>query len=414
MVGLGYIGLPTAVVFALRGVNVLGLDVNARAVETVNRGETHIVEPGLDDALRRVVEAGHLRATTTPEPADAFLIAVPTPFRHDSGGHDPDLSYVEAAARAIAPVLKPGDLVVLESTSPVGATEAMAAWLAQERPDLTFPQTHGEGSDIRVAHCPERILPGHALTELVSNDRIIGGMTPACATRARTLYKLAVEGDCIETDARTAEMAKLTENSFRDVNIAFANELSLICDRLGINVWELIRLANRHPRVNILQPGPGVGGHCIAVDPWFIVAQAPEEARIIRTAREVNDAKPEWVLAKVHQAVAEHAAETGRPARIACLGLAFKPNIDDLRESPALAIATRLAGIYPGQVDVVEPFITDLPAALAGRAGLIPSGQAAQTADVLVLLVDHSDFRAMPVPRRAGLRLIDTRGVWTG
>lgn len=414
MVGLGYIGLPTAVVFALRGVNVVGLDVNAAAVEKINRGETHIVEPGLDDALRRVVAAGNLRATTAPEAADAFLIAVPTPFLHDGDGHDPDLSYVESAALSIAPVLKKGDLVILESTSPVGATEQMAGWLAEARPDLTFPHTHGEASDIRVAHCPERILPGHALTELISNDRIIGGLTEACATRARRLYKLAVEGDCIETDARTAEMAKLTENSFRDVNIAFANELSLICDKLGINVWELIRLANRHPRVNILQPGPGVGGHCIAVDPWFIVSQVPEEARIIRAAREINDNKPEWVLAKVHQAVAEHAAAGGTPARIACFGLAFKPNIDDLRESPALAIATRLASLYPGQVDVVEPFIEALPPALADKAQLLRPTEALESCDILVLLVDHDDFKAMPQPRKPGLHLIDTRGIWTG
>ncbi|MFV0492256.1 MAG: UDP-N-acetyl-D-mannosamine dehydrogenase [Pseudorhodobacter sp.] len=414
MVGLGYIGLPTAVVFALRGVNVLGLDVNAAAVARINEGKTHIVEPGLEDALRRSVAAGRLRATTVPEPADAFLIAVPTPFLASGEGHDPDLSYVEAATHAIAPVLKKGDLVVLESTSPVGATEQMARWLATARPDLSFPQDAEEASDIRIAHCPERILPGHALRELVSNDRIIGGMTEACATRARQLYKLVVEGDCIETDARTAEMAKLTENSFRDVNIAFANELSLICDRLDINVWELIRLANRHPRVNILQPGPGVGGHCIAVDPWFIVSQAPEEARIIRAAREINDAKPEWVLAKVHQAVAEHAANAEDPARIACFGLAFKPNIDDLRESPALAIATRLAELYPGQVEVVEPYIEELPPRLAGKARISRASEAAQNADIIVMLVDHNDFKALPAPRREDLRLIDTRGVWTG
>ncbi|MDB6183144.1 UDP-N-acetyl-D-mannosamine dehydrogenase [Paracoccus fistulariae] len=409
MVGLGYIGLPTAVVFALRGVKVIGLDVNASAVDKINRGETHIVEPGLEDALRRTVDAGHLRATTTPEPADAFLIAVPTPF---CNGHEPDLTYVEAAARSIAPVLKKGDLVVLESTSPVGATEQMAGWLAEERADLSFPQTAGEEADIRIAHCPERILPGHALRELVSNDRVIGGMTAGCASRARALYKLAVEGDCIETDCRTAEMAKLTENSFRDVNIAFANELSLICDRLDINVWELIRLANRHPRVNILQPGPGVGGHCIAVDPWFIVSQAPEEARIIRAAREINDGKPEWVLAKVHQAVAEHAATSDRPARIACFGLAFKPNIDDLRESPALNIARRLTDLYPGQVDVVEPFVKELPEHMQGKANLLRASDALSSSDIVVLLVDHDDFKAMPSP--TGKRIIDTRGVWTG
>lgn len=414
MVGLGYIGLPTAVVFALRGVSVTGFDVNEAAVERINRGQSHIAEPGLDDALRRVVAAGHLRAATRPGPADAFLIAVPTPFREGAAGHEPDLSHVESAARAIAPVLRKGNLVVLESTCPVGATGRMAAWLAGERPDLTFPHTHGEKSDIRVAHCPERILPGRALTELVANDRIIGGMTPACAARARALYELAVEGDCIETDARTAEMAKLTENSFRDVNIAFANELSLICDRLGINVWELIRLANRHPRVNILQPGPGVGGHCIAVDPWFIVAQAPEEARMIRAAREINDGKPGWVLAKVREAVEGHLAATGRPARIACLGLTFKANIDDLRESPALAIATRLAALYPGQVEVVEPFVDRLPPGLEAGARLVDLDRALATADVLLLLVDHDGFRTVPPPARPGLRIIDTRGVWTG
>lgn len=414
MVGMGYIGLPTAAVFALRSIKVIGLDINPAAVEAINRGETHIVEPGLDDAVRRSVQAGFLRATLVPEPADAFLIAVPTPFRHDTKGNIPDLRYIEAASRSIAPVLKPGDLVILESTSPVGATEQMARWLAEERPDLSFPQTAGEASDIRIAHCPERILPGHALEELVSNDRVIGGMTMACAAKARALYKMAVEGDCIETDCRTAEMAKLTENSFRDVNIAFANELSVICDKLDINVWELIRLANRHPRVKILQPGPGVGGHCIAVDPWFIVSEAPEEARIIRTAREINDHKPEWVLAKVHQAVAEHAAAHDRPARITCLGLAFKPNIDDLRESPALSIAIRLAGFYPGQITIVEPHIKALPPALADRATLTGLQAGLETADIVLLLVDHDVFRVAPAPTRENLQLIDTRGLWTG
>jgi UDP-N-acetyl-D-mannosaminuronic acid dehydrogenase len=413
MVGMGYIGLPTATIFALRSIQVLGLDVNEEAVASINRGESHIVEPGLDDAIRRTVEAGYLRASTVPEPADAFLIAVPTPFKNDGAGVEPDLSYVKSAALKIAPVLKAGDLVILESTSPVGATEQMAEWLAAARPDLTFPQSHSEASDIRIAHCPERILPGHALEELVSNDRIIGGMTPACATRARKIYKLVVDGDCIETDCRTAELAKLTENSFRDVNIAFANELSLICDKLDINVWELIRLANRHPRVKILQPGPGVGGHCIAVDPWFIVASAPEEARMIRTAREVNDAKPEWVLAKVHQAVAEHALRFDRPAQIACFGLAFKPNIDDLRESPALNIANRLGETYPGNLFIVEPFVRSLPGNLASKATLIGARDGLAKADIVVLLVDHDDFKAMPVPKRADLTVIDTRGIWS-
>lgn len=414
MVGMGYIGLPTATVFALRSIQVLGLDVNEAAVAAINRGESHIVEPGLDDAIRRTVQAGYLRASTEAEPADAFLIAVPTPFKKDGEGVEPDLSYIKSAALKIAPVLKSGDLVILESTSPVGATEQMAEWLAAERSDLTFPQSHGENSDIRIAHCPERILPGHALEELVSNDRIIGGMTPACAMRAREVYKLVVEGDCIETDCRTAELAKLTENSFRDVNIAFANELSLICSKLDINVWELIRLSNRHPRVNILQPGPGVGGHCIAVDPWFIVSSAPQEAQMIRIAREINDAKPEWVLAKIHQAVAEHALQSDRPAKIACFGLAFKPNIDDLRESPALSIATRLSEAYPENLLIVEPFVHQLPPKLQGKAQLVRASEALSGADIIVLLVDHDDFKAIPKPKRDNLVLIDTRGVWTG
>lgn len=409
MVGLGYIGLPTAVVFAKAGTQMIGFDIDQRAVDKINSGETHIVEPGLDQALSLVVRSGFLRATTTPAPADAFLIAVPTPFRENGGKLDPDLSFVESAARTIAPVLKPGDLVILESTSPVGATESMAQWLAEERPDLSFPHTAGEASDIRIAHCPERILPGRALEELVTNDRIIGGMTPACATRARQLYELAVRGKCIETDCRTAELAKLTENSFRDVNIAFANELSLICDRLGIDVWELIQLANRHPRVNILQPGPGVGGHCIAIDPWFIVAQAPEEARIIRTAREVNDNKPEWVISRVRAEIADWMSENpGGTPRVACFGLAFKANIDDLRESPALSIARKLAA-QPGiALQVVEPYVDALPAGLEAAA-LVSAQQASAEADICVLLVDHDQFRAT---RPVTHRLVDTRGAW--
>lgn len=411
VVGLGYIGLPTAAMFASRQIEVIGVEANPRVVDTVNRGEIHIIEPDLDIVVRAVVNAGFLRATLRPEPAQAFLIAVPTPFRGKD--HEPDLSYIQAAAKAIAPVLAPGNLVVLESTSPVGATEQMAAWLAAARPDLRFPQQAGEAADIRIAHCPERVLPGKVMEELISNDRIIGGMTAACAAAAKALYETFVRGNCIITDARTAEMAKLTENSFRDVNIAFANELSLICDRLGIDVWELISLANRHPRVNILQPGPGVGGHCIAVDPWFIVNSAPAEARLIRTAREVNDAKPDWVLAKVHQAVAEHAADGGPPARITCFGLSFKPNIDDLRESPALDIATQLTMLYPGQVRIVEPHIEALPTRLQGNARLISLEEGLSTTDVCVMLVDHDAFKAAPNPSLEDVRIVDTRGIWT-
>ncbi|WP_130619733.1 UDP-N-acetyl-D-mannosamine dehydrogenase [Dyella amyloliquefaciens] len=403
VIGLGYIGLPTAAAFAARRKTVVGVDVNRATVDTINSGGVHIVEPDLDMVVRAAVTQGHLRATDKVEPADAFLIAVPTPFSTD---HKPDLSYIEAASRAIAPVLKKGDLVVLESTSPVGTTEKIAAWLADMRPDLSFPQQAGEQSDIRVAHCPERVLPGHVIRELVENDRVIGGMTPRCGELARELYQVFVRGECILTDARTAELCKLTENSFRDVNIAFANELSLICDRLDVNVWELIKLANRHPRVNILQPGPGVGGHCIAVDPWFIVDSAPEQAKLIRVARIVNDAKPHWVIERV-----ERAANRFREPLIACLGLAFKANIDDLRESPAVEITSELAERFPGRIVAVEPNISSLPAGLDGRIELCDLRTAMTEADVIVILVDHEQFKRIdPVLFQAKV-VIDTRGV---
>lgn len=395
IIGLGYIGLPTAAVFASRKIKVIGVDVNPYAVETINRGQIHIIEPDLDMVVHAAVSEGYLRATTKPEPADAFLIAVPTPFKQGpSGPHHPDLDYIEAASKSIAPVLKKGDLVILESTSPVGATEQMAAWLAAARPDLTFPQTHGEASDIRVAHCPERVLPGQVLRELVQNDRVIGGMTPKCSEAAARLYKTFVQGECVITNARTAEMCKLTENSFRDVNIAFANELSMICDKLDINVWELIKLANRHPRVNILQPGPGVGGHCIAVDPWFIVSAAPDEARLIRAAREVNDSKPEWVLEKIlKSAEILNKADT----TVACLGLSFKPNIDDLRESPALEIVKILTDNINLNILAVEPHIQELPMQLRNIKNISLSSidDALDRADLVVLLVKHDAFKGV-------------------
>ncbi len=405
LIGLGYIGLPTAAVLASRKKKVIGIDINPKVVEAINRGQIHIIEPDLDIVVHAAVTEGWLRASTVPEPADAFLIAVPTPFKDR---HQPDLSYIEAAAKLIAPKLAPGNLVVLESTSPVGATETMAAWLAEARPDLTFPHTHGEASDIRVAHCPERVLPGHVLRELVQNDRVIGGITQKCSEAAVALYRTFVEGDCMLTDARTAEMCKLTENSFRDVNIAFANELSVVCDRLGINVWELIRLANRHPRVNILQPGPGVGGHCIAVDPWFIVASAPEEARLIRSAREVNDAKPGWIVDKVRQAIGDfllaNPDKNARSVTIACLGLTFKANIDDLRESPALHIAEILAQTFEGNTLIVEPNIKELPSGLAGHQ-MVDLEHAIENADVLVLLVAHDSFKGIKEKVRPGQTL---------
>ncbi len=394
IIGLGYIGLPTAAVFASRKKKVVGVDVNKHAVDTINRGQVHIVEPDLDMVVHAAVVEGFLRATTKPEPADAFLIAVPTPFKD---GHQPDMDYIESATKSIAPVLKRGDLVVLESTSPVGATEQMAAWLAKARPDLTFPQTHGGDSDIRVAHCPERVLPGHVLRELVQNDRVIGGMTAKCSEAAARLYRIFVEGECVITNARTAEMCKLTENSFRDVNIAFANELSIICSKLGINVWELIGLANRHPRVNILQPGPGVGGHCIAVDPWFIVSAAPDEAKLIRAAREVNDSKPDWVIDKVKGAVGDYLLanpeKSSRDVTIACYGLAFKADIDDLRESPSVEIASKIGRIHPGKVLAVEPHVENLPSSLRDRCEFVTLPEAFARSHVGVILVKHKAFQ---------------------
>jgi UDP-N-acetyl-D-mannosaminuronic acid dehydrogenase len=410
VVGLGYIGLPTAAIIASRGTQVIGIDVQPAVVESINRGEIHIIEPDLDAAVRTGVESGLIRASLTPEAADAFLIAVPTPFDDQL---NPDLRYVEQASRAIAPVLRPGNLVILESTSPVGATRKMAEWLAKARPDLTFPHVAGEESDIRVAYCPERVLPGQVLRELVANDRIIGGMTPRCSAAASELYSIFVEGACIATNAPTAEMCKLTENSFRDVNIAFANELSLICDELDINVWQLIQLANRHPRVNILQPGPGVGGHCIAVDPWFIVSSAPKTARLIRTAREVNDGKPHWVVDKVRSALKEIRKATGRKeVVVAVLGLSFKPDIDDLRESPAMEIASHVTELSNVVALCVEPNIDVIPPELGDRATLSSLDDALDRADLVVLLVDHRSFRAIDKSRLANKRLIDTRGVW--
>ncbi|MDI4637445.1 MULTISPECIES: UDP-N-acetyl-D-mannosamine dehydrogenase [Halomonadaceae] len=398
MIGLGYIGLPTAAVFASRRKQVIGVDIDQQAVETINRGEIHIVEPELDMVVHAAVHEGYLRATTSPEPADAFMVAVPTPFHTDEHGqnHKADLRFIKAASEALAKVLVPGNLVVLESTSPVGATEQMAAWLAEARPDLTFPQTHGEASDIRIAHCPERVLPGHVIRELVENDRVIGGMTPKCAESACALYGIVVEGECVPTTARTAEMAKLTENSFRDVNIAFANELSTIAHELEINVWELIALANRHPRVNILSPGAGVGGHCIAVDPWFIVDACPDQAQLIRTAREVNDGKPEWVLQRVNGALEHYHREYPQARRsdltVACLGVAFKPDIDDLRESPALGIAEKITELGC-RVQVVEPNIEALPKRLkAPNVELVSLDEALAQADVVCVLVKHKPF----------------------
>ena len=412
IIGLGYIGLPTAAVLASVGHEVVGVEVSKHIVDVVNRGEIHIVEPDLDGLVRGAVLSGRLRAVLAVEASDAFIIAVPTPFKNR---HEPDLAYVEQAALAIAPQLRRGNLIVLESTSPVGATEKLSAWLAAQRPDLKFPTGVDSRTDVHVAYCPERVLPGNIVSELVKNDRVVGGLTPACAEKARQLYETFVRGQCITTDARTAEMTKLTENAFRDVNIAFANELSMICDELAINVWELITLANRHPRVKILNPGPGVGGHCIAVDPWFIVDSAPRSARLIRTAREVNDGKPDWVQGKIAQAVAAAKIHLGRNVDIACLGLTFKANIDDLRESPSLQIAERLAQQGLGRrLLVVEPYIESLPPSLSGNPDveLVELDAALSAADVVVLLVDHVQFKSVDRVSLFGKTVIDTRGVW--
>ncbi len=408
VIGLGYIGLPTAAVLATHGADVIGVDVNAATVDAVNRGEVPFVEPDLEISVSGAVAQGRLRAEMNTPEADVFIVAVPTPFK---GDHAPDLGYIEAAADGIATRLRGGELVVLESTSPPGATQHMADRILAARPDLGLDGAGGRPV-VHFAHCPERVLPGRVMIELVTNDRIVGGLTTEAAERAKALYAMFCQGEIMLTDAVTAEMAKLVENSYRDVNIAFANELSVIADKLGIDVWELIELANHHPRVNILQPGPGVGGHCIAVDPWFIVASAPQEARIIRTAREVNDAKPELVIEKVVAAAAAFEAP-----RIAALGLAFKPDIDDLRESPARRIVAELAARLPeSSVDVVEPHIEELPHELANsrRIRLATLQDALADADVVMLLVDHTEFKESNIEQRLlGEKIVvDTRGVW--
>lgn len=412
VIGLGYIGLPTAAMFAARGVKVLGVDVNPYAVETINQGRIHIIEPELDMIVHAAVAQGLLRATDKPEPADAFLIAVPTPFKKD---HEPDLSYVQAAVRSIAPVLRQGNIIILESTSPVGTTEEMVRWLAAARPDLKFPTDATVEADVCVAYCPERVLPGHVVRELVENDRVIGGITLACSKKAAEVYRVFVEGELLFTNARTAEMCKLTENASRDAAIAFANELSLICQKLDINVWELIRLANHHPRVNILNPGAGVGGHCIAVDPWFLVHKTPQEARLIRTAREVNQSKPHWVKGQIQKAIDTVKREKQREeseVAVAILGLAFKADIDDLRESPALEIAVDLAKSSNAKLLLVEPHVEQLPEKLSAHP-LCDLDAALERADVVAILVGHSAFRALDLRCLAGKQLLDVVGIFS-
>jgi UDP-N-acetyl-D-mannosaminuronic acid dehydrogenase len=405
VIGLGYIGLPTAAIIARAGCKVLGVDVSETVVETINRGEIHIEEVDLDGLVQGVVARGLLSASTQVAPADVFVIAVPTPFDKN---HAPDISYVLAAGRSIAPVLKSGDVVILESTCPVGTTEELRDLFAEIRPDLKVPGLSRETPDLSIAYCPERVLPGKILEELTNNDRSIGGITPRCARKALAFYKRFVRGACIVTDARSAEMTKLVENAYRDVNIAFANELSIVADKMGLDVWEVIRLANRHPRVNILSPGPGVGGHCIAVDPWFIVHGAPDETPLIRTARGVNDGKIRYVIRK-----AEALVEANPGARVACLGLAFKANIDDFRESPARLVAATLARRFGARINVVEPYTEALPIEFSDTgATLIDIDIALEDCDLLIVLVDHDVFRAVPLAERAEKVVYDTRGIW--
>jgi UDP-N-acetyl-D-mannosaminuronic acid dehydrogenase len=403
--GLGYIGLPTAALIASRGIHVLGIDINEDVVRKISSGAVHIYEPDLDGLVQKVISTGELKVSMRPAPSDAFIIAVPTPINAEKA---PVLDTVFTAVRAFAPFLQVGNLVLLESTSPVGTTEKISEMLADIRPDLSFPTRAGSAATVNVAYCPERVLPGRILSELVQNDRCIGGISPACARRAQRFYKHFVRGACIVSTARTAELVKLAENAFRDTNIAFANELSMICDRLGVNVWDLIDLANRHPRVNILRPGPGVGGHCIAVDPWFIVNSAPDLAKLIATARRTNDDMIAYTIEGASALIDEHPY-----ANVACLGLAFKPNVNDLRESPAVEVTKGLGERYGPRIKVVEPYLDSLPDEIAATgAEFVGLGNALANCEVAIVLVDHDEFRNVPLGERRHLSVLDTRGIW--
>jgi UDP-N-acetyl-D-mannosaminuronic acid dehydrogenase len=406
VLGLGYIGLPTSAAIAMQGVLVKGVDVNPATVEAISNGRVPFAEPDLDVAVAGAHARGLLVASQEVPEADVFLIAVPTPF---TDTHQPDLSYVRAAAESIAPMLRGGETVILESTSPPGTTRKVSEWIAAVRPDLKLPHEVPSSPDVYVAHCPERVLPGRIMIEMIANDRVIGGLTEECTRRAARVYELFCKGEILHTDAESAEMAKLVENSFRDVNIAFANELATVSEQLGLDVWEIIRLANKHPRVNVLRPGPGVGGHCIAVDPWFIVAAAPEQSRLIRTAREVNDARPKTVTATILSA----SREDDQP--VVCLGLAFKANVDDLRGSPAVAVVQGVAAALPDRrVMVVEPHVDELPDSFSDvpNVELVPLAEALAVAGTLAVLVDHQAFREVRLVDIASKQVVDTRGIW--
>lgn len=404
VISLGYIGLPTAAVIASRGIKVVGVDTDRRVSRTVASGAIHISEPDLDGLVQKVVSNGFLSATSEIEPADVFIIAVPTPI---DDKNRPDLTYVMAAVDSMAGLLVAGNLVILESTSPVGTTEMIADRILAQRPDLKASASNDD-TGIFVAYCPERVLPGRILTELVNNDRCIGGITPECTRRAQAFYKMFVRGTCVATTARTAELVKLTENAYRDTNIAFANELSLISDHYGISPWEVIDIANRHPRVNILKPGPGVGGHCIAVDPWFIIDAVPDLARVMRTSRDVNNNKTKVLAERATALISQNP-----DANVACCGLAFKANVDDLRESPAVEIAMHLAERFGSRIKVVEPNIREVPKNL-GELGaeMLTIDEALRQCQIAIVLVDHDEFKMVPLADRRHLDVIDTRGIW--
>tara|TARA_B110000008_G_C16934228_1_gene549926 strand:- start:335 stop:1600 length:1266 start_codon:yes stop_codon:yes gene_type:complete len=410
VIGLGYIGLPTAAVLSSNGIKVIGVDVKQKIIDLLNQGKVHIMEPGLDLLIHDAIKKKLLKVVRKPEKSNVFIIAVPTPFKNN---YEPDLSFIESAVKSIAPFLTKGNLVILESTSPVGTTENMIKVMENERPELIFPK-FGKNNiepDINIAYCPERVLPGQAIQELSENARIVGGVSKICAEKAVNFYKIFVKSECVVTDCRTAELTKLVENSYRDVNIAFANELSLICDKLNINVWQLIKSANYHPRVNILNPGPGVGGHCIAVDPWFIVNSAPEEAQLIRKARLINDNKPDFVFRKIQDAI----TKTGRKKselNISCLGLTFKSDIDDLRESPALKIAQKICKMKFNRIFLVEPNITEVPLSITSVNKISSLNDALKMSDIVLLLVDHEQFKTLDLNLLSGKQIIDTRGIW--
>ncbi|MDB2318946.1 UDP-N-acetyl-D-mannosamine dehydrogenase [Gammaproteobacteria bacterium] len=407
VIGLGYIGLPTSIILAKNGFDVLGVDISSEVIETLKLGKAHIVEPGLEKSLSQVISSGSLQVNTAISPADIFIIAVPTPLKADNS---PDLSYIESACEQIIPHLSSGNLVILESTSPIGTTEKISKLIAKSRKDLVLPHSNKEEATINVAYCPERVLPGNILNELVQNDRIIGGISELCSKRATIMYEKFIEGQCLSTDAASAEMVKLSENAFRDVNIAFANELSMIAGSQNVDVWELIRLANRHPRVNILNPGPGVGGHCIAVDPWFLVDSDKKNSNLLRTARAVNDYKPQFILNQVKNALANIAEPI-----VACLGLAFKANIDDLRESPSLDICRTLASDKSLKINIVEPNIDNIPDIFSENknVALTDIKTALEHANLILLLVDHDQFHSIPQKHNLdGKVIIDTRGIW--